>query len=315
MSTNASLDDKSSHPPARGNVEAIIGRELDPSQLSMPAHSMGMFVRGEHPCQTARRIILSELYPVLPTWQQQFSERYGWDVQLELEGSLKIGSLVGPKSSLNPELNGEKVIDVDISLRLPDHLDPTDEGVIEAISDVTGSKLWQNFAWDYWGLEITAGVYFQYKDMPILQDLVGTSTLELEMVVRCANATVAFADYWNQIFTPPEIEQQIREKKAASKLGKEAYLAVKAQHDVDARYRIMFGWHTGALEGMPEVFRPLLSNWFTWGWKGTDGVWEGVTGVMPRPPGDKSYAWLSRAWEQAERLNALKDEAEKRVTR
>lgn len=268
--------------------------------------------QAEHPCQTARRIILLEMYPLLPEWQRQFKEKYNWDVKFELEGSLKIGSLIGPKSSLNPDRQGAKVVDVDISLRLPDHLDPEDPEVIKAVSEITGTKHWQNFDWDYWSVKIVAGVYFQYRNIPILQELVGTQEVELEMVVRTNNSTVAFADYWNQIFTPPEIEQQIREKKEAAALGKETYLAVKAQHDVDARYRIMFGWKTGALEGMPEAFTHLLNDWYVWGWTGTDGVWEGVNGVMPRPPGDRSYAWLARAWEQASRLNSLRQEASKR---
>ena len=315
MNPNTEHTHTPSPPPRSSTLEATqTTHQNEPSIESLRTPNSSPFDRlyVEHPCQTARRIILLELYPILPEWQRQFKERFNWDVTFELEGSLKIGSLVGPKNSLNPDRQGAKVVDVDISLRLPNHLDPKDREVINAISEVTGTKHWQNFDWDYWSVKITAGVYFQYRNIPILQELVGTREIELEIVVRTHDSTVAFADYWNQIFTPPEIEQQIREKKQAATLGKDSYLAVKAQHDVDARYRIMFGWKCGALGGMPEAFTHLLNDWYVWGWTGTDGVWEGVQGVMPRPPGDHSFSWLTRAWEQASRLNSLRQEATKR---
>ncbi|MBN8548496.1 MAG: hypothetical protein J0M12_04195 [Deltaproteobacteria bacterium] len=255
--------------------------------------------RRELPRVEARNFLLAALEPEMRRWEQSFRAEHGWDAEIALEGSLRVGNFRGAKPSLNPDLNGRLVIDVDLGLRLPDEIDLTDFTVISAVEQVTGSKHWDNFLWDYWGVDFPAGVYFAYTRIPEMMPLVGTDLVELEFVIRQKGGTVAFSDYWERIFTREEILAQIEEKSVAAKSeDKSDYLTVKAQHNADARYRIMFGWHMGTLDGMPAGLRSLLPSWFTWSHRELDGV-------MPRPPSEKSYPWLRECWDKAERLNHL----------
>lgn len=271
--------------------------ELSDSSLPNPRNC----INGLTNLQLAHEIVLTKIAMLIPDWREQFLSEFDWRVEIVLEGSFKIGNFVGSKKSFNPS-NDLPVVDVDISLRLPKFLNPSDPEVIAAVEKVTGAKLFQSFNWDYWGVIIPASVLFKTVDVPAFQELVGTTQMELELIVRCKGDGVAFSDYWERIFTPTEIRRQIEEKNQAADLGVNEYKRVKAQHDIDARWRIIAGWHMGVLDNVPKKFISVLSEWYKWTQKGTEGNWDGVSeNIIPREPDSESHRWVQIAWFSAQR--------------
>lgn len=223
------------------------------------------------------------------------------NVECFLEGGCKTGHSRPIKPTSNPNRTGQEYMEIDGSIGLPGTLNPHDEKilcrVIEALNSAPGVvavELGDKYTTDGWGKSAPQQILYAYLNVPRLGEI------EIEYCLQRLTERVDVADWWNDLFTPEEVKQQILERNAAS--NEEERTAVKKNQCDDGRGRLLMMFQSG-LSDLPEIpqhVKDLAANWFNW--------------LPKEPPPTIAPQWVQDGWaagnqlreEQAMRLRTIK---------
>jgi hypothetical protein len=232
--------------------------------------------------------IIEEVSSQIPKWRNEFLEKYGWSVDIVVEGSLNTSNFVGTK------IDTPEVIEVDISIRLPNHLNPLDPNIKKIITEITGAEFSYDCSLNYWGQEVSSSFFYLYRELDTANSDLNIKKIEYEIFVRRKQDGIAFSDYWERIFSKSELEAQFKERqKAKIDNDLDAYMLSKYQHNVNSRWRIIAGWHFGFLGNIPEKYRKEVADWGKWK---NIGLYYKDRLILPTAPAFDAPSWVRKAW-------------------
>lgn len=160
--------------------------------------------------------------------------------ELFLNGALKTGLYTGPKSkklSLNQNCPYDYVIEADLRLVLPEDKDPHDPRVLSYISEVFEPQsppvITHTYHWNR--TDIPTSRFYNY------QCIDANLGFEWELAV-CRQPYVDIALFWQDLFSPEEIEWQKGLRATVYRLPNsldEEYTSFKNKQNTEARWRLV----------------------------------------------------------------------------
>src|SRR5262249_32789144 len=152
-----------------------------------------------------------------------------------LEGAVKCDLYRGARDSMNPELNGRAIREVDLSLRVPDSIDPQDPAFIALVERTTNMKWSSNSDENGWGQAFRQSMLYGYHFVPDFN-----CDVEFELCIQRLSETCEISEYWDRIFTESELVEQRIQRNIAQSLGKDEYWAEKKAQNEEAKFRILY---------------------------------------------------------------------------
>ena len=224
--------------------------------------------------------------------QEKATERgldYADDIKVLLIGSMETGHFTGPKPkehSLNPNCPYDAVVEGDLRVIVPEHVDPHDQEAIDLVTDCltefgTLQKV-ETAKISRWDTDMHQTYFYQYDDIS------GDASVGYEWEV-CLNNEPYYeiADAWLEVFSKEEVEQQVVIRELLRHLEvplSTEFNPTKKIHCSECRWRIVASYALGQLTEEMGLVLP-----------------DSITKKLPftgEPP--KSIAWLVDMWLQGE---------------
>ena len=201
------------------------------------------------------------------------------DFEIYLIGSLQTGLYYGPKSSSfssSPNCPYAKVVEADIRLVIPENIHPHDETLLTKMADICGAESTVKRHTVHWDRTDVEGSSLYWYDA-----LESDTAFEWEFCIN-RRPYVEIAPYWEQLFTPDEVEWQrnLRQLVTTIELPSEIYTPFKWKQTTEARWRLV------ASHALTQIDRTEKS-----------GISDGIpVKSVPLPPVDRLVTlWLEGA--------------------
>jgi hypothetical protein len=193
---------------------------------------------------------------------------YAQDIRVILSGSMMTGHFTGPKPkchSMNPAAPHDRVIESDLRIIFPEHVDPHNGQALELV--IAALKTFGPVAEESlqlkirrWEREIQMTLFFQYETIEDTEPVV----FEWEI---CLNQEPYFeiADFWQAIFSAEEISKQVRLREVLravrAPLASE-FNPTKMLHCQECRWRILASYALDLLarESMVKIPHSILEQ-------------------------------------------------------
>ncbi len=228
-------------------------------------------------------LVLDQLSLQVLQWRPALQQRLNARVHLAVEGAFKCKLFRGPVESRNPEMKGQRVIEIDYSCRIPDHLSPQAPEVIQAVEEVMAVKHRGNASANGWKQPAQQAFFMGYTQVEGVAERV-----EIDLCLQRVGETCELSDYWDLLFRKAELDVMRKERDLAEDRGPETYARVKNDQNEGAKFRLLLAIASGRISPVPPQIEGYVDKWWEW--------------ATLLPPTNQAPNWVQQGWRAAQDL-------------
>lgn len=223
------------------------------------------------------QLVLDTLGGQVLQWREALQEKFKARVFFAVEGAFKCNLFRGAVPSRNPEFNGQQVIEIDYSLRLPDSLNPQDAAVIKVVEEVLSVQHRGNCSANGWKQPALQSFFVGYTTVNGVAE-----PIEIDLCVQRESETCELSDYWDRLFHPRELAIMRKERDLAEDRGRDSYARVKNAQNEEAKFRLLLALASGRISPVPPRIEAYVDRW-----------WEWAPSVAPS---EAAPRWVQQGW-------------------